>query len=48
MSLQGDLVAVENYKWGNKDGLQEYLLPSGERLGRKAGWPLTPRTHTIR
>jgi len=35
--LQGDLTAIEQYKWGNKDGLQEYLLPSGERL-REESW----------
>ncbi|MFZ5976522.1 MAG: hypothetical protein GTN67_08280 [Hydrotalea flava] len=24
-SLMGDLIAVENYRWGNKDGQQEYF-----------------------
>ncbi len=31
-SLQGDLVGVENYKWGNKDGVQQYYTIMGDLM----------------
>jgi hypothetical protein len=36
-TLQGDLVGVENYRWGSLDGLQEYFTSSGDRL-REESW----------
>lgn len=33
----GDLIAVENYKWGSKDGVQEYFTMAGEPL-REESW----------
>jgi antitoxin component YwqK of YwqJK toxin-antitoxin module len=36
-SLEGDLIAVENYRWGNKDGKNIYLSPMGEPL-REESW----------
>lgn len=36
-SLQGDILAVENYKWGSKDSTQEYFTASGDRL-REENW----------
>jgi len=36
-SLQGDMIAVENYKWGSKDGKQEYFTNVGDRL-REESW----------
>jgi len=35
-SLYGDLIAVENYQWGNKDGIQQYFY-QGE-LEREESW----------
>ena len=35
-SLEGDLIAVENYQWGNKDGIQQYFY-QGE-LEREESW----------
>ncbi|HEX2683114.1 MAG TPA: hypothetical protein VHL77_04245 [Ferruginibacter sp.] len=44
-SLEGDLIAVENYKWGNRDGLNQYFTKNGE-LVREESWravnPLNP------
>lgn len=36
-TLQGDLTAVENYKWGAKDGAQQYYTHSGD-LMREESW----------
>jgi hypothetical protein len=36
-SLEGDLIAVENYKKGGKDGLQQYFTYLGELL-REESW----------
>ena len=36
-NLQGDLIGLENYKWGNKDGMCSYFNASGELL-REEGW----------
>jgi antitoxin component YwqK of YwqJK toxin-antitoxin module len=36
-SLEGDLLAVENYRWGQKDGRNVYLTPMGEPL-REESW----------
>ncbi len=36
-TLMGDLVAVENYKWGNKDGKSMYFNGLGELL-REENW----------
>jgi hypothetical protein len=36
-TLEGDLVAIENYRWGNKDGKNVYLSPMGDPL-REESW----------
>jgi hypothetical protein len=36
-SLQGDLLAVENYRWGNKNGKCQYFTAFGSLL-REEGW----------
>jgi len=36
-SLEGDLTAVENYRWGNKDGKNIYFTNTGDPL-REEGW----------
>jgi len=36
-SLMGDLIAVENYQWGNKDGVCRYFNGLGE-LMREESW----------
>lgn len=36
-SLQSDLIAVENYKYGGKDGLCQYYTPFGELI-REENW----------
>ncbi|MBC8034222.1 MAG: hypothetical protein H7Y03_08760 [Chitinophagaceae bacterium] len=36
-SLMGDLIAVENYRWGNKDGICQYFNGLGE-LMREESW----------
>lgn len=44
-SLQGDLMAIENYRWGNKNGVNQYFTRNGE-LVREESWravnPLNP------
>lgn len=44
-SLQGDLIAIENYRWGNKDGQAMYFTKNGE-LMREESWravnPMNP------
>jgi hypothetical protein len=44
-SLEGDLIAAENYRWGNKNGVCQYYTRNGELL-REEGWravnPLNP------
>ena len=35
--LQSDLLAVENYKLGGKDGLCQYFTPMGELI-REENW----------
>jgi len=44
-NLSGDLLAIENYKWGNKDGVSQYFTPNGELI-REESWravnPLNP------
>ncbi len=44
-SLQGDLIALENYRWGHKDGVSQYYTPHGELI-REESWravnPLNP------
>ncbi len=37
-TLQGDLIAVENYKYGGKDGLCQYFAPLGGTLIREEHW----------
>jgi len=43
--LQGDLIALENYKWGNKNLVSQYFTPNGELI-REESWkavnPLNP------
>lgn len=41
--LQGDLIAVENFKFGSKDSLQEYFLPSGDRIREESWMAVDPR-----
>jgi hypothetical protein len=36
-SLMGDLTAMENYRWGNKDGRNQYFTNTGELL-REESW----------
>jgi hypothetical protein len=36
-SLDGDLIAVENYRWGNKDGKSQYFTNMGD-LVREESW----------
>ena len=36
-NLQGDLVGLEFYRWGNKDGVCQYFNGSGELI-REEGW----------
>ncbi len=36
-SLQGDLIGLENYRWGNKDGRCQYFNSAGELL-REESW----------
>lgn len=44
-SLQGDLMAMENYRWGNKNGVNQYFTRNGELI-REESWravnPLNP------
>jgi hypothetical protein len=35
-SLRGDLIAIENYRWGLKDGIQQYFELGG--LEHEEGW----------
>lgn len=39
-SLMGDLIARENYKWGFRDGKQQYFTRMGDLL-REEGWKAT-------
>lgn len=36
-NLQGDLIAIENYRWGNKDGVQQYYTMFGDLI-REESW----------
>jgi hypothetical protein len=36
-TLEGDLIAVENYRWGNKNGKNVYFSPMGDPL-REESW----------
>ncbi len=36
-TLQSDLIAIENYKYGGKDGLCQYFTPMGD-LMREENW----------
>ncbi|HYF31150.1 MAG TPA: hypothetical protein VD993_08530 [Chitinophagaceae bacterium] len=44
-SLQGDLIAVENYRWGHKNAVSQYFTRNGELI-REESWravnPLNP------
>ncbi|MFT3705862.1 MAG: hypothetical protein QM802_26085 [Agriterribacter sp.] len=39
-TLSGDLIAVENFKWGEKDGKQQYYTKMGDLL-REESWRAT-------
>jgi len=43
-NLMGDLIAIQNYKWGNLDGISQYFVVAG--LEREESWkamnPLNP------
>lgn len=41
--LQGDLIAVESYKWGSKNGLQEYFTNVGDRLREESWMAVNPK-----
>jgi len=41
--LQGDILAVENYKWGSKDSVQEYFSPSGDRIREESWLSVNPK-----
>jgi len=36
-SLEGDLTGLENYRWGNKEGVCQYFNKAGELI-REEGW----------
>ena len=36
-SLQGDVLGIENYRFGNKHGQQQYFAPNGNLI-REEGW----------
>src|SRR5215218_9042244 len=36
-SLEGDVIAIENYRWGNKNGKNIYFSPMGDPL-REESW----------
>ena len=36
-NLNGDLIAIENYRYGGKDGVQQYFTMMGD-LGREESW----------
>jgi hypothetical protein len=36
-SLEGDLIAVESYKWGHKNGVSQYFTRNGELI-REESW----------
>ena len=36
-NLNGDLIAIENYKYGGKEGVQQYFTMMGD-LGREESW----------
>ena len=36
-TLDGDLAGLENYRWGNKDGVCQYFNKAGA-LTREEGW----------
>ena len=44
-SLQGDLIAIEDFKWGNKNGICQYFTRNGD-LVREESWravnPMNP------
>jgi len=44
-NLQGDLLAIEGFRWGNKNGICQYFTPNGE-LMREESWravnPMNP------
>ena len=44
-NLQGDLIAIENYRWGFQNGISQYFTPNGELI-REESWrarnPLNP------
>jgi hypothetical protein len=37
-TLQGDILAIENYRYGGKDGLSQYFTPLGGDLIREENW----------
>jgi len=41
-SLQGDLLAIENYRWGNKNGRSQYFTPFGSLLREEAWKAVNP------
>ncbi len=36
-NLNGDIIAIENYRYGGKDGIQQYFTMMGD-LGREESW----------
>jgi hypothetical protein len=41
-SLDGDLIGVEHYKWGNKDSINQYFAPTGELIREESWKALNP------
>ena len=41
-SLNGDLVGLEFYKWGNKDGINQYFTRTGELIREESWKALNP------
>jgi hypothetical protein len=41
-SLSGDLIGIEQYKWGNKDGINQYFAKTGELIREETWKALNP------
>jgi hypothetical protein len=41
-TLMGDLVGIENYKWGNKDGLSKYFNMHGDLVSEQSWRAINP------
>lgn len=41
-NLMGDLVGIENYKWGNKDGISKYFTIHGDLVAEQSWRAINP------